>query len=98
MITAATGFIISSDGVVQNPVPGKSVDNFISELATERQLGRLQGEVTPDYLTGLFSKYSQDPDAALNPAYLDAALSFIDARDHRRAEDTAPRSSFNLGL
>jgi hypothetical protein len=100
LIQAATGFVISSDGVVQNPVPGKSVDNFVSQLAMDRYNGKLTGEVTAGYLKEQFAKYSGPAagNSAFDQAYLDAALSFLEARDRRRAEDSTPRSSFNVGL
>jgi hypothetical protein len=96
LISASTGFVISSDGVVQNP-NGRVVDNFIAELAVERATGRLEGAVTSGYLKDLFAKYRNGGESALNPAYLDAALAFMEARDQRRAEDPTPRSSFTIG-
>ena len=76
------------------------MDNFVSALASDRYNGRIEGEVTAGYLKDLFAKYT-GPNAgnsAFDPAYLDAALSFMDARDRQRAENPTPRSSFNVGI
>lgn len=100
LIQASTGFVVSSDGVVQNPAR-KTVDPFLATLSFERQSGRLEGPVTATYLKDLFAQYSdpvKTPNRAFDPAHLDAALSFMDARDRQRAENPTPRSSFNVGI
>lgn len=98
MVQAATGLVVSSDGIVQNPRWGEGMDNFVSALASERYNGRIEGEVTSGYLKDLFAKYNVGGTTTFDPAYLDAALSFMDARDQRRSEDPTPRSSFSLGV
>jgi hypothetical protein len=100
MIKAATGYVISSDGVVQNPTPGQVVDPFIAVLASDRVQGNVSGSsVTPDYLRQVFAKYGnnlQNANMAFNPAYLDRALDYLAQTEKDRSDGTS-RSSFSVG-
>ncbi|RBY78599.1 hypothetical protein DQ239_08640 [Blastococcus sp. TF02-09] len=98
MLAAATGSTISSDGVVQSSVR-QPVHPLILEIAMDRESGRLQGDVTPSYLTDLFGKYKHD--AALGSSFTDDVLG--KALDHlsserRRREGGEPASNFSLRL
>lgn len=99
LLQAATGFEISSDGQVMNPIYGESVDSLIVEVANARYYGELTGEVTGDYLKGMFAKYagSESMAASFSPERLEKALELLADRDARRAEGVRP-SSFNVGV
>jgi hypothetical protein len=102
MIKASTGYVVSSDGKITNPTPGKAVDSFISILASERRQGNVTGAtVTPSYLQGLFAKYgndSQNANAAFNPDYLGKALKYLADSEKQKAADGLPRQSLNVAL
>ncbi|RBY84145.1 hypothetical protein [Blastococcus sp. TF02A-30] len=98
MLAAATGFQVSSDGVVQNPGP-HPVHPLLSEVAINRMTGHLEGGATASYLTDLFAKYKGD--AELGSFFTDDVLG--KALDHlsgerRRRESGDPASNFSLRL
>ena len=96
LLQAVTGFEVSSDGQVMNP--GKdTVDDLIVEVANARYYGELTGEVTGDYLKGMFAKYagSENMAASFSPERLEKALDLLADRDARRAQGVRP-SSFNV--
>jgi hypothetical protein len=98
MLAAATGFQVSSDGVVQNPGP-HPVHPMLLEIAINRMNGRLEGDVTSSFLTDLFAKYKGD--AVLGSFFTDDVLG--KALDHlsgerRRREGGEPASNFSMRL
>jgi hypothetical protein len=97
LLQAVTGFEVSSDGQVVNPDYSKSVDDLIVEVANARYYGELTGEVTGDYLKGMFAKYagSENMAASFSPERLQKALDLLADRDARRAQGVRP-SSFNV--
>ena len=99
LLQAVTGSEISSDGTVMNPKYGESVDSLIVEIANARYSGELKGEVTSDYLKGMFAKYagSENMAASFTPERLEKALDLLADRDARRAQGVRP-SSFNVGI
>ena len=99
LLQAATGFEISSDGTVMNPKYGESVDPMIMVVAMQREDGSLKGELTGEYLTGLFKQYAGESNmaASFNPDRLEKALDVLADRDARRAQGVRP-SSFDVGI
>jgi hypothetical protein len=96
MLAAATGFEVSSDGVVQNP-GRKPVHPLILQVATDRQNGRLQGDVTEAYLTEVFKTYRDDDvmGSSFTDDVLSRALDHLANQRQRRA-DGVILSSFNM--
>lgn len=63
LIAAATGVVISPSGVVmsgagfESSAAGDATNEFAVVIATARQLGQLQGKITPQELASLFPPY-----------------------------------------
>ena len=82
LIKAATGYEVSSSGVVTNAAIDE-VEPFISTLASDRAAGRLRGEITLPYLNGLVARSNANPD------YLSGAVEYLKPRGREKRVDLA---------
>lgn len=79
LIAAATGVVISPDGTVvsggEYAGSGGAAQQFISVIAAARQLGQVQGPITPAELASLFPPYvTSAPGATVVAAQVARAL------------------------
>ena len=94
LLHAVTGQHISSDGTIRGP-KGQTPDPLATAIAGDRVAAGTRWEVTTEYLADLASREGAP---VIDPGHLDRAADFFAAREHRRAEDPHPRSSFTLHL
>lgn len=83
MVKSATGFSINADGMPcdddGNPVECPAND-FIGQIALEREGGALTGAITPGYLRNLFDRFSGHGEP-LNPEWLTKSLDYLAKRN-----------------
>jgi hypothetical protein len=85
---------VTSEGVVLGDAGGE-LDPLVTAVAQDRRAGVLTRELTPEVLAELVERIGVD---VVDPGHLARADDFFAARDHRRAEDPHPRSSFTIDL
>ncbi|HUY29595.1 MAG TPA: hypothetical protein VMV02_01215 [Acidimicrobiales bacterium] len=84
LIAAATGVVISPDGTVVVGASyvgsGGAADQFVSVIAAARQLGQVQGRITPAELASLFPPYTTTgPTATVDPSHVARAVGYLSA-------------------
>jgi len=94
LIAAATGVVISPDGTVVSGAgyvgSGGTAEQFISVIAAARQLGAVQGRITPAELASLFPPYvTTGPNATIDSAHVANAAQYLEIASAAQPSTTA---------